>query len=80
VDFDNAPIHNSKRGTEKLIEKSQKRIPHPGYRPDRPPFDFVPFGYLKDKLTDKPHRNRAPEEPFSEVETIISEFPTHKIS
>jgi hypothetical protein len=33
VRFDNARIHNSRAVTEKLMEESLKRVPHPGYRP-----------------------------------------------
>jgi hypothetical protein len=38
------------------------------------------FWYLKDKLIDTAYRNRTPEEPFNEVETVISKNPNNVIS
>jgi hypothetical protein len=78
VHFDNAPIHNSKLVTEKLMEEGLKRMPNPAYSPNLSPCDFFLFGYLKDKLIDKEYT--TPEELFTEVETMISEIPSDMIS
>jgi hypothetical protein len=78
VHFDNSPIHNSKRVTEKLMNEGLKRMPRPAYSPDLSPCNFFLFGYLKDKLIDKVYG--TPEEVFREVETIISEILSDMIS
>ena len=78
VHFDNAPIHNSKLVTEKLMEEGLKRMPHPAYCLGLSPCYFFLFGYLKEKLIDKEYT--TPEELFTEVETIISEIPSDMIS
>jgi hypothetical protein len=62
------------------MEEGLKRMPPPPQSPDPPPCDFVLFGYLKDRLLEKPSRNRTPRELLSEGETIISEIPRDMIS
>jgi hypothetical protein len=78
VHFDNAPIHNSKLVTEKLMEGGLKRMPHPVRSRNRSRCEFFLFGYLKHKLIDK--AERTPEELFRDVETIISEITSDMIS
>jgi hypothetical protein len=80
VHFDNAPIHDSKFVNEKRMERGLKRMPHRAYSPDPSPYDVLLFGYLKDTLIDKADRNRTREERLSEVETIIFELPSDRIS
>jgi histone-lysine N-methyltransferase SETMAR len=48
--LDNAPAHNSKRSTSKIMESRMCRAPHPAYSPDIAPSDFFLLGYIKQKL------------------------------
>jgi histone-lysine N-methyltransferase SETMAR len=71
--FDNAPVHNSKAATQKLMEYGMCRLVHPPYSPDLAPCDFFLFGYLREKLKDMKYD--TPEDLEDAVLETISTIP-----
>jgi hypothetical protein len=47
-------------------------LPHPAYNPDPAPSDFLLFGYIKEKLTERVCTTR--DELLSVIITIVSEI------
>jgi hypothetical protein len=79
----NACPHNARWSTECLHAKEIRRTPEPVYSPDLATSDFLPFGYIRRKLTkyDVPNRQstkRAITHIFDEIrqETPIAVFET----
>jgi hypothetical protein len=72
VHFDNAPMHNSKKITDKLMKEDLKKMSHPAYNPNRSPCDFFLFSYLRNKLIDEKYQTI--DECFCEVEMIMSQI------
>jgi hypothetical protein len=72
VHFDNAPMHNSKMITDKLMKEDLKKMSHPAYNPNRSLCDFFLFSYLRSKVIDEKYETT--DEFFYEVEMIISQI------
>jgi hypothetical protein len=63
---------------DKWEDEELKRMLHPAHNHGPSPCDCFPFVYLQEKIID--NQQATPDEPFSEVETIISEISSDLIS